>query len=97
MAWIKTIVASYISTSFSTLSRVHDYNNDSMLDGLELYTAYNELMPTYQVIEDMLEDGSKVRRAGKTAAQIEVEEQAATVAYWIGMNHVIRESIQTIE
>ena len=69
---------------------MHDYNNDSVLDGLELYKAYNELMPTYRFIERKIDAERKVRRAGKTGEQIEREQQAATVAFWIGTDHVVR-------
>lgn len=60
--------------------RLHDFDNNTMLDGLEIYKALTHILP----FESIQEEGLKVDPTGKTPHQIKQEEIQAEQKYYTG-------------
>ena len=65
------------------LSRLHDFDNNTLLDGLEMYKALTHMLP-YEDIQDHLDEDRKPDKSGKTAQQIEQDTKAAQTSYYMG-------------
>lgn len=63
--------------------RLHDFDNNTMLDGLEILKALTHLLP----YEDQ-EDTEKVDPRGKTMEQVNEERRKAEIAYYTGLFRV---------
>ena len=71
--------------------RLHEFDNDTMLDGLELFKALTHLLP-YEELEGDLK--KKIDTNGKTPEQIREEEKMIRTKYYAGT--LIRSLIMTI-
>lgn len=60
--------------------RLHDFDNNTMLDGLEIYKALTHLLPFDQIQDETV----KVDTKGKTAFQIKEEQIKAEQKYYTG-------------
>ena len=65
--------------------RLHDFDNNTMLDGLEIFKALTHLMP----YEDMDPIGDQVDVTGKSSDQIKAEKKALRIRYYTGNKYSI--------
>ena len=59
--------------------RLHDFDNNTKLDGLEIYKALTHLLPYEEQ-----DDTEKVDPRGKTAEQVHMEKKKAELNYYTG-------------
>ena len=64
--------------------RLHDFDNNTMLDGLEIFKALTHLQPYADVNAK-----ETVEKTGKSLDQVQQEKQDAELKYYAGMVYCI--------
>jgi hypothetical protein len=65
--------------------RMHDFDNNTKLDGLEILKALTHLLP-YDSVDD--EDKTKIDTRGKTADEILKEKREKELSYYTGNDNM---------
>ena len=72
-----------------TYYRLHDFDNNTMLDGLEIFKALTHLMP-YDELDLGKDEVDSLDTSAKSAEQIKAEKKALKIKYYTGMTYYVR-------